>query len=57
VKFSILTATHNTEKYIIDAINSVLNQTYSDWEMIILDDCSKDKTYETALKFASDKLF
>lgn len=41
---SIITASYNYEKYIKDTIESVLAQTYSDWEMIIVDDGSKDKS-------------
>ena len=49
--FSILTATYNHEKYIRECILSVINQTFTDWEMIILDDGSTDKTGETARQF------
>ena len=41
---SIITPTFNSEKYILQTIQSVQNQIYSDWEMIIVDDCSTDKT-------------
>lgn len=33
---------YNTQKYISAAINSVINQSYRNWELIIIDDCSKD---------------
>lgn len=39
---SIITPLYNSEKYIAETIESVLAQTYSNWEMIIVDDCSKD---------------
>ena len=39
---SIVTPCYNSEKFIRDTINSVLSQTYKDWEWIITDDCSKD---------------
>lgn len=39
---SIITPLYNSEKYIKETIESVLNQTYKNWEMIIVDDCSKD---------------
>ena len=41
---SIITPAYNSEKYIAETIESVLNQTYKNWEMIIIDDCSTDKT-------------
>ncbi len=41
---SIITPTYNSERYIQETIKSVQNQTYSNWEMIIVDDCSTDNT-------------
>jgi len=41
---SIITATYNHENYIAECIESVLCQTYENWEMIIVDDASTDKT-------------
>ncbi len=43
---SIITPTYNSEKYISATIQSVQNQTYSNWELLIIDDCSTDKTVE-----------
>ena len=43
---------YNAEKYIPDAIRSVFSQTYGDWEMIIVDDCSSDRSLEIAEQYA-----
>jgi glycosyltransferase involved in cell wall biosynthesis len=40
----------NTGKYITEAIDSIQKQTYTDWELVILDDCSTDNTLEVAYK-------
>ncbi|HUH51703.1 MAG TPA: glycosyltransferase family 2 protein [Flavobacterium sp.] len=41
---SIITPTYNSEKFIRETIKSVQNQSYSNWQMIIVDDCSTDTT-------------
>ena len=41
---SIITPCFNSEKFISETILSVQNQTHNNWEMIIVDDCSTDKT-------------
>lgn len=41
---SIIMPSYNSEKYIEDSIESVLGQTYKEWELIIIDDCSSDNT-------------
>ena len=43
---SIITPSYNSKKYIKDTIDSVLAQKFHNWEMIIVDDCSKDGSVE-----------
>ena len=45
---SVLTTTYNRESYVASAIESVLAQTYRDFELVIVDDCSTDRTVEIA---------
>ena len=49
---SVIMPAYNAERYIEEAIVSVRSQTYTNWELIILDDCSTDRTAEIAEHFA-----
>jgi glycosyltransferase involved in cell wall biosynthesis len=50
---SVLTPAYNEEKYISECIESVLAQTYPNWEYVIVDNCSTDKTVEIARSYAA----
>jgi glycosyltransferase involved in cell wall biosynthesis len=52
ILISIITPNYNCEHYIGQAIESVLAQTCVNWEMLIIDDCSTDGSYEKALEYA-----
>lgn len=49
---SIITPMFNSENYIGEAIQSVQRQTYSNWEMIIVDDASSDRSVDIALEIS-----
>lgn len=51
---SIITPSFNSEKFISDTIQSVKNQTYQNWEMIIVDDGSTDRTVSIIEEFLHD---
>jgi glycosyltransferase involved in cell wall biosynthesis len=51
---SVLMTAYNREKYIAQAIESVLASTFKDFELIIVDDCSKDHTVEIARRYTGD---
>lgn len=48
---SIVTPLFNSEKFVADTIDSVVSQSYSNWEMIIVDDCSSDGSVEIVLGY------
>jgi teichuronic acid biosynthesis glycosyltransferase TuaG len=50
---SIITPCFNSEKYISQAIQSVISQTHLNWELILVDDCSSDETFFIISNFAS----
>lgn len=52
-KISIVLPVYNGSKYLAESIESVIAQTYTNWELIIVNDCSTDNTIEIAQKYAS----
>lgn len=52
---SIVMPSYNTANYIESSIESVRHQTYENWELIIVDDCSTDDTDEVVRPFLSDR--
>ena len=49
---SVITPCYNGAKYLSETIESVINQTYENWEMIIVDDGSKDDSAEIAAGYS-----
>ena len=54
-KFSILMANYNNAEYITEAIQTVLKQTFQDWELVIVDDCSTDDSIKAVVPWLKDE--
>lgn len=54
--FSVIIPLYNKEKYIEKALKSILKQTFTDYEVLIINDCSTDKSAEIASTFLSEKV-
>ena len=52
MKVTILMSTYNGENFLAEQIESIQQQTYTDWTLLIRDDGSKDKTREIIKRFA-----
>src|SRR5690554_7710345 len=52
-KVSVVTPVFNGERFLAEAIESVRAQTYTDWEYVIADNCSTDRTIEIAERYAA----
>lgn len=50
---SIITPVYNCERFIAETIQSVINQTYSNWEHLLVDDCSTDASWQIILQYAN----
>lgn len=55
-KVSVIMPAYNAEKYIKEAIDSILSQTFRDFEFIILNDCSRDTTEQIILSYRDDRI-
>ena len=51
---SVIVPVYNKEKYVAECLNSILNQTYSNIEVIIIDDGSTDKSLEICMRYAEE---
>lgn len=50
---SIITPCYNSESFIVETIKSVISQTYTEWEMLIVDDCSTDNSAEIIKEYSA----
>ena len=53
--FSVLIANYNNGKYLMDAVESVRQQTYTNWEIILVDDGSTDNSHELYKELEQDE--
>jgi glycosyltransferase involved in cell wall biosynthesis len=53
---SIIMPSYNTAKYISDSIESIRAQTYTNWELIVVDDCSTDNSIEVIRAFNDSRI-
>ena len=53
---SIIMPNYNSENYVKATIQSVLNQTYQNWELLFVDDCSTDNSLEIVKSFSDDRI-
>ena len=51
---SVIMPAYNSEVFISESIQSVINQTYPNWELLVIDDASSDSTKKIAEKFSSE---
>ena len=57
IKFSIIVASYNGEKYIDNCIKNILSQTYKNYEIVLIDDGSTDNTKEVVKKYKDVKYY
>ena len=50
---SVLVTVYNREAYLAETLRSILNSTFQDFEIVVVDDCSSDRSVDIARQFAS----
>lgn len=55
-KISVITTVYNVGEYIENTINSVLSQTFQDWELIVVNDCTEDDSIEKVQNFIDERI-
>ncbi len=55
-KVTVLMPTYNVEKYVREAVESVLRQTFTDFELLVIDDCSTDGTLEVVRSISDPRI-
>lgn len=55
-RISVIMPAYNAQQYIAEAIDSILGQTFSDFELIVLNDCSRDATGEIVRSYSDSRL-
>jgi teichuronic acid biosynthesis glycosyltransferase TuaG len=53
-RVTVVIPARNSERFLAEALESVLAQSYSDWEAVVADDASTDRSYELAQQFAAE---
>ncbi len=56
IRFSVIVSAYNIEKYIERALESILCQDFKNYEVLLVDDCSTDNTFEIINKYKSGKI-
>lgn len=52
--FSIVMPVYNGERYVVSMIKGIQEQTYEDWELLVVDDCSTDQSREIVLRLSTE---
>ena len=55
-KVSVVMSVYNCEQYVGETIQSIIDQTFTDWEFIIINDCSRDRSAEVIRKFDDPRI-
>ncbi len=56
-KVSIIVPMYNAASFLKETLDSILNQTFTDFELLLIDDCSKDNTLEIANSFSDPRIY